>query len=333
MLADALRGGPGTVAYVNFPNIDNPGDSAIYRGTTTLLDRLGVEVALTLEPDAYRRRLVRGAVGERGTILIQGGGNLGDLYRKQGQHRLRLRLFRDFPQAELVQLPQTMHFSAERSLRRFQRLCLGHERLKLMLRDDTSSALAESLGIPSTRCPDLAVGLGPLERHEPPSLEVARLLRGDVEAAPDRGAAGAESYDWPSGAEQRAGTAGQRLRRDLAAAERWGRLAGRLPKRLDLATVQARARRYPRLAAERLALAMRLVSRGRVLITDRLHAHLLASQMGIPNVLLDNSYGKNRSVFESWSHRYPCARFAEGIEHADAVARGMLAEPSDRVRS
>jgi pyruvyl transferase EpsO len=45
--------------------------------------------------------------------------------------------------------------------------------------------------------------------------------------------------------------------------------------------------------------------------------------MGIPNVLLDNSYGKNRGLFETWTHRYPIARFAESPDEARELARSL----------
>jgi exopolysaccharide biosynthesis predicted pyruvyltransferase EpsI len=45
--------------------------------------------------------------------------------------------------------------------------------------------------------------------------------------------------------------------------------------------------------------------------------------MGIPNVLLDNSYGKNRGLYEAWTHRYEIARFAEGPDEARELARSL----------
>ena len=46
---------PGTeIAYVNFPNIGNLGDAAIYAGARRALARVGAKVALAVEPRAYR---------------------------------------------------------------------------------------------------------------------------------------------------------------------------------------------------------------------------------------------------------------------------------------
>lgn len=37
-----------------------------------------------------------------------------------------------------------------------------------------------------------------------------------------------------------------------------------------------------------------------IVITDRLHGHILCTLMGKPHVVLDNSYGKNFNYMESW---------------------------------
>jgi hypothetical protein len=60
---DALRGeleatlsgliADGTeIAYVNFPNMGNLGDTAIYSGARRSLDRIGANVVLAVEPRA-----------------------------------------------------------------------------------------------------------------------------------------------------------------------------------------------------------------------------------------------------------------------------------------
>jgi pyruvyl transferase EpsO len=42
-------------------------------------------------------------------------------------------------------------------------------------------------------------------------------------------------------------------------------------------------------------------SRFEAITTDRLHAHLLACLMAIPNTVLNNSYGKNYSYITDWT--------------------------------
>jgi pyruvyl transferase EpsO len=47
--------------------------------------------------------------------------------------------------------------------------------------------------------------------------------------------------------------------------------------------------------------AVDLFSKFDVITTDRLHAHILACLMGIPNTVLNNSYGKNYSYVDAWT--------------------------------
>ena len=70
----------------------------------------------------------------------------------------------------------------------------------------------------------------------------------------------------------------------------------------------------------------RILARGRVVVTDRLHGHLLSLLQGIPHVVMDNSYGKLRSVYEEWTHQCSLAAWAETPEEAVEAARRLLAE-------
>jgi len=60
----------------------------------------------------------------------------------------------------------------------------------------------------------------------------------------------------------------------------------------------------------------------RALITDRLHAHLLAVLLGMPSVLRPNSYDKNKSFHETWLNDVPWCRFVE----SDSLVAQSLAE-------
>ena len=313
------------LAFLNFPNIANPGDSAIYLGARAALERIGARVVLTAAHNDYRRRLVADAVGPRGTIVIGGGGNFGDLYRKQPQQRVRRNVLKDFPEARIIQLPQAIHFEDPRRGRRFADLCRAHSGLTIMVRDSRSAERAAELGLDTIVCPDLVVALGPLERPAGPTRRVAWVLREDVERREGLAAVGADARDWPAAAEQGDGVRGLALRRDLALARGLARVRDRAPSRLRPALARGASSRYGPIARRRLRTALELAATGEVLVTDRLHGHLLACLMGIPNVVLDNSYGKNRGVFETWSHRYAIARFADDGTAASELAESLAA--------
>ena len=311
------------IAYLNLPNIGNLGDNAIYAGARRSLDRIGAKVVLALEPRAYRRAVLRRAIGERGTIVIHGGANFGDLYRKQPQQTTRRRLLRHFPDARIIQLPQTIYFRDPETSPRFIRLCREHPDFTILARDGVSVERAAGLGLDTTLAPDLAFGLGALDRPAAASTSSTWIVREDVERTSEPGSIEPSARDWPTWWEQRSGATGTRLRIDLALVRRLNRVREQAPVRARLPIARMAARRYQRVADRRVAIASGMVAEGRVLVTDRFHGHVLACLMGIPNVLLDNSYGKNRGLFETWTHRYPIARFAESPDEARELARSL----------
>jgi pyruvyl transferase EpsO len=90
--------------------------------------------------------------------------------------------------------------------------------------------------------------------------------------------------------------------------------------------VRTRLRRP--LAEQRLMRGCQLLSRGREVVTDRLHAHILCLLMGIPHVLVDNNYGKLRSFFEAWTKDAPGVRFCRDWTEVDTALLAVRAAAS-----
>jgi pyruvyl transferase EpsO len=321
---------PGSgVALLNFPKFGNLGDAAIWLGEIAALDRAGARVRYRCDSRTYRRRLLKAAIGERGTILLHGGGNVGDVYPLQ--QRVREAVLRDFPRARVIQLPQTIWFRSEGRMARFGELCRAHSGFTLMVRERRSLEIAgNGLGVEAVLCPDSAFALGPLRRPDRPGCEVLWLMRDDRERTASVPALdpGSEQLDWPTKFGEGAGADGRGLRlafalnRLLSAPiERHSRASGVL-SRASAMTLEPIARR-------RLALALHTLARGRVVVTDRLHGHILATLAGIPHVVLDNQSGKSRAVYETWTSACEVVRFAESADGAAAAARELLdSEPA-----
>ena len=81
-------------------------------------------------------------------------------------------------------------------------------------------------------------------------------------------------------------------------------------------------------AQQRVDIGCRLLARGRVVITDRLHAHILCLALGIPHVVLDNTYGKVRDFFKAWTAPASLATWADTVSDAMAAAKALLQERS-----
>jgi len=242
-----------------------------------------------------------------GPILLLGGGNFGDIWR--GYHENRLRLLTEFRHRSIIQLPQSIHYQEPSALREMARAIHDHPDFILMVRDQASLQIAERhFDCQIVLCPDLAFGLGHVESDLSPTADVFSLLRDDVERA-DHGVDYATAREF--------GQVGDWARRPSARAQpdrRLLKLLHRLPHAFAGRWIEAACARLASLEIQRGA---DILSRGRVVLTDRLHAHILCVLMGKPHIVLDNSYGKIGAFIDSWP--------ADGSTHkADANLKGQL---------
>jgi pyruvyl transferase EpsO len=287
-LAD-LAGQP--FALVDFPDHANVGDSAIWLGTTAFFRRHHrSEPRYVASISAFSAAALRRAHPE-GPILIHGGGNFGDLWPRHQQFRERL--LERFPDRLIVQLAQTVHYQDPAAADRTARVIARHGNVRLLVRDQTSLEYAtRRFDCPVLLCPDLALCLGPLQRPAEPEVDILCLLRTDREravAAPaSREGLRIRVVDWLSEA---------RLPVYL---EELAAVAARFRHR-PVSRAALRLARYDAAAAARVERGCRLLSSGRVVITDRLHAHLLCLLLGIPHGVLDNSYGKLARFLDAWT--------------------------------
>jgi pyruvyl transferase EpsO len=314
-------------ALVGFPNHDNAGDSAIWMGERTVLERLGAEIVHACDARTYVPEALDATLGG-GMIVIHGGGNLGDVWPRQQQ--LRERVLADFPGVPVVQLPQSIHFADPAAAAAFQTAARAHGDVVLLARERQSLGRAEALCDRALSCPDLAFVLGPQNVPEPPSAAVLWLGRTDKEAvhAPPADEEDVVVVDWirpfageppwPKGALDALETVKAlttRIEEDPASARE---LSRPLIDAFDIA------------AAQRVARGLRILARGEVVVSDRLHAHVFSLLLGRPHVLLDQSYGKTRSVYETWTKPCALASWADTADEALATARRLVSRRASR---
>lgn len=296
------------LALLEFPAHSNVGDSAIWLGETAyLLDSHQQRPVHTSDLHSYSRDRLRTAL-DGGVILVHGGGNLGDVWPEYLNSKIQM--LDDFPDTRIIQMPQTVHFQSAKNLERFQRAVARHRSYTLLVRDQTSLDLAlDSFACESRLCPDLAFWLE-LSRSTAVH-DVVWLQRTDREsvhkstesalAAPQ----GIHVADWLDHDNELPSRIERKLTEVLA----------RYPNKLSFLERQLTDMRN-RAARVRLRRGCRLLSSGRVVVTDRLHGHILCTLMGIPHVLLDNSYGKLRHFYDAWTHDCSEVRFATSPEEA-----------------
>lgn len=302
-LRPLLEGVP-RVALLDVPTHQNVGDSAIYLGTLALLRRAGVRVCYTCSLETYAQDTLARELGD-GAILLAGGGNLGDLWPLHQQ--LRERVLADFPSATVIQLPQSLYFRDPAALARARTAFAAHRRFTILLRDARSLAASRAaFDAPTELCPDLAFALGPLRRPVAPTAQVVWLARRDREAAPNADSGNHTTFDWA-------------LERPspLSRVERMGHTLTSAHPRIEPFTHGPLMRLGVIASRRRVRSGCAMLAAGSTVITDRLHGHILSLLLGIPHAVLDNSYGKVRSFYETWTRDAPIVRWADNA--ADAV--------------
>lgn len=319
---DPLLAGVSRCALVDFPNHANVGDSAIWLGERALLGERGIDVAYVCDLDTYTRTELRSALGPRDAILLHGGGNFGDLYPRH--ERLRERVVTDFPRHRIVQLPQTVRFESPAAAGRARDVLSGHPDFHVLVRDEVSVRTATGLGLDARLSPDAAFALGTVPRAEP-AIDVLWLARTDRErlsgGLPEiPGTLAVEVADWlpgpPRHPAERSAAALRAARRRVLAVSSPARRAAR--RRV--------APRLDDLASGQVARGVALLSRGRVVVTDRLHGHILSLLLGIPHVVLDTRHGKVSGFRELWTRDaetvVPAATPADALTAATRLLTG-----------
>lgn len=284
------------VALLDFPNHPNCGDSAIYRGELAALQRCGATIVHQADTESFDVDEVRGLASDV-VLLIHGGGNFGDLY--PAQERLRLETIRRFPERRVIQLPQSIHYSSDRPLAEMRKAVSDARHLTMILRDRQSHDFARSHFDCELRLlPDAAFALGSLTRKGSAVTPVEALVRSDTEATSTEfreavARSGLPMEDWmePTPTYVR-GVPLSNLHHRLR------RLGG--PGRFIDRWERGRGRVYDSLSRAHTERGLRTLAQGRVVLTDRLHALILAELQGIPVAAHDSGYGKISSFWTTW---------------------------------
>lgn len=310
------------VALLDFPRHWNVGDSAIWLGEIDCLSACGIparDVRYTCAISNYEEAALRRAIGDDGVILLHGGGNFGDLWNTH--QRFRETVVQAFPANAIVMLPQSMHYADPANLTRTTRVFNAHRALTILVRDEETLHIAQREFRASVHlCPDLAFCLGPLPRAGRADRPIVYLARKDKESRlHDAGNADdpVVSCDWPSVNASPAWRLGD-------AVTSFGSHHSRFRRAVPAEWRQAARRRiYDSMTRNRVRIGCELLAHGRAVVTDRLHAHILSVLMGVPNVILDNSYGKLSHFHAAWTAGSALTRTAATPTEAFAIARAM----------
>lgn len=304
----------GPWALLDCPLHSNVGDSAIWLGSLAILGpRFGQSPRAVTRFARFPQNLDHNMPD--GPIFFLGGGNFGDIWPRYWENRVAV--LRQFRVRKIVQLPQSIHFKDLNGapLAQTKKAIAGHPDFTLMVRDQTSLEFAQDhFECPTYLCPDFATGLGQLNADKPPSVPILGLMRSDIEKRNSAGETaqqtqGIKIVDWVDADRH---PLSDRIVPKLT--QLVPRLHGPLMKPL-FASFQRQVKRN-------LERGVDILGQGDVIVTDRLHGHILCSLMGKRHVLLDNANGKVLRYVKAWPNPN-LTTLASSIDEAFEIAKSL----------
>jgi pyruvyl transferase EpsO len=279
------------VYYIDYPVYSNGGDILIMKGTEKFLADNKIEVLKRYSAMDFPENLY---IPEGVIILLQGGGNFGDLYLSH--QRLREQIVTSYPSHRIVVLPQTIYYKEQEEYDKTAAIFNRHKDLHIYTRDKSCYELAK---IKFESChiylsPDMAHQLWPIIPKNQSILDKLYFLRTDIEGGKEpedlSGVAQENCYDWSSlfsyvekkiiGVFVKLHSIKRKTGIKLSVDRLWYKYADYLIKK-----------------------TVKLFGKYRSVQTSRLHGHILSCLMDKENILIDNSYGKNLSYYNTWTYQ------------------------------
>lgn len=275
---DGLFAGVTEIDFLDFPDYPNVGDSAIALGLLEYFRLRGVAVRSVHSVFSLRSTDALRA----NTVVINGGGSLGGVWPEGDTHRARVLL--GLPPAKLlIQAPQTIEVVSTLGERVLRELA-DRPNTRLGVRDWESFATARTAGVNAYLAPDSAHILE-LTPAAAPTLPAFFLIRSDKESNTERPRPDT-AEDWLTDSPS------------MHIASRTRRKMRHLGPSFPNYSLSAET--WKKIGQKRLARGISMLSKGEIVITDRLHAMLLSHSIGRPVRAFDNSNRKLSRYLTTW---------------------------------
>lgn len=309
-----------SVVLLDVPNYYNPGDQLIWEGENEIIKKLNKKVSYVSSLHFFNPKMV----GKNDTILMQGGGNFGDLYEKH--INFRKKIVSQFPKHEIIILPVTVHFSEESKLKEAGKYFSKHKNLTICARDKVSyDLLKKFFSNDILMLPDTAFAIEYFHKNKSKnsSPKILFMSRTDKENSKEFNDdefsfLGKHNVsDWPTYNNLYVALFFHLffLYINRAILMIFNLFGTHWDKKYDIYGLLKFHSKE-----DQINTGIDFLSKYDFIITTRLHGHIAACLLGIPNILLDNSYGKNKNFFVTWmdknnEHYY----YAENISQIQKI--------------
>ena len=138
-------------SLIDIPDYNNIGDNLIWEGELDYLSRLKYKKLFESNCWIFRDK----DLPPNGIILIQGGGNFGDLYRESQD--LKIHLIEKYIDRKIIIFPQSIHYNDMDFFKRDIHIIKNHPNLHICVRDKESYDLLITNGLENIYLlPDMA---------------------------------------------------------------------------------------------------------------------------------------------------------------------------------
>ncbi|GFO46026.1 pyruvyl transferase 1 [Plakobranchus ocellatus] len=266
---------------LDIASFENKGDPCISIGEIYFLARINLKVVYYCGTQTCSQPNLKKAADKARTfspkelvILIHGGGNIAGYAFSDLQRFFIFEIFKGFkifvfPQSIWIRYNNFEHPHVKRCMAKY---CCN-ENVTFVMRDHLSYKIAQNIFNGTTKfilAPDMAFQIGPVARFLSPVFDIMWIRRKDAETPGYK-----MIPSTPPGVR-------------LHVSDWWQWYTPRAPSSLEKAHYICTNGFF-------------YLQRGRVVITDRLHGHILATLLNIPHVVIDNSAHKLSAYHLSWT--------------------------------
>lgn len=339
-------------ALLDYPSYLNIGDHLIWLGTIFYLtDVLKTKINYAASIEDFSDSLMEQQIG-KAPILFQGGGNFGDLWPRHQNFREQIvSKYKDRP---IFILPQSIYFEKQDNLLKAADIFNSHPNLTLFIRDNYSYELAQKYfsNCQVIKTPDMAfqmVNMPELSFSVKPKHTILYHCREDSELNQNFATSEIKltdfvvqdwvSYKWLYRGKYR--NFDQWYWRIPGMVklvrEGWQRGLSHPLERIsryrweNSPTYTAKFNKlyHPTLHHNSWSLmhsGMFQLKRSRLVITNRLHGHILCLLLGIPHIFLPNAHHKNQAFYHTWTQEIPFCQFIEDAAQIPGVVQEFLGD-------
>lgn len=335
-------------ALLDHPDYANIGDHLIWLGTLFyLIDVLQTKIKYAASVTRFSAQAMEKNISPDAPILLQGGGNMGDLWPIFQDFREKIAT--QYPNRRIIILPQTIYFKNPENLKKAAKAFNSHPNLTLFVRDDTSYAIAQENfhKCRILKAPDMAfhlVGMPDLNFQLPYKKNFLYHCRSDHEPFPISAMnlpnvvqSDWISYKWVNRENiqdlkawywkipgiirlyREGWQRGLTRPSEWLARQEWQKSNPNLEKLNSVYNPSIHHKSWMYMHA-----GIYQLKPHRLIITNRTHGHITCMILGIPHVFAPGSYFKNEAFYKAWTHQIPFCKWVTEASQVKPAVEELL---------